>query len=213
MKKFLLATALASFAFATAANAGTISVSLGSGPNLYAFNNDPLDSTAGTTETLYGLASYSTTPGTNTGSFVTDTSSSGLYLQPAGDAGKYIFAAGGGSVAVTWTNTVYSFDIYWGSPDTYNTLTLSNGDSIGGSAVLALTGTPSGSNSGTSWIQVSDTAGFNGFTASSSQNAFEFDLAAIPEASTWAMMLLGFAGLGFVGYRKAKSGATVRFAD
>ncbi len=28
----------------------------------------------------------------------------------------------------------------------------------------------------------------------------------IPEASTWAMMALGFAGLGFAGYRKAKGG-------
>jgi hypothetical protein len=28
---------------------------------------------------------------------------------------------------------------------------------------------------------------------------------AIPEPSTWAMILLGFAGLGFAGYRKAKS--------
>jgi hypothetical protein len=26
--------------------------------------------------------------------------------------------------------------------------------------------------------------------------------AAVPEPSTWAMMLLGFAGLGFVGYRR-----------
>jgi PEP-CTERM motif len=30
----------------------------------------------------------------------------------------------------------------------------------------------------------------------------------VPEPSTWAMMLLGFAGLGFAGYRKAKQ-ATV----
>jgi PEP-CTERM motif len=28
----------------------------------------------------------------------------------------------------------------------------------------------------------------------------------IPEPSTWAMMLLGFAGLGFVGYRNARQG-------
>ena len=34
--------------------------------------------------------------------------------------------------------------------------------------------------------------------------------AAVPEPSTWAMMLLGFVGLGFVGYRR-KRGA-VRFA-
>jgi hypothetical protein len=26
----------------------------------------------------------------------------------------------------------------------------------------------------------------------------------VPETSTWAMMLLGFVGLGFAGYRKAK---------
>lgn len=29
----------------------------------------------------------------------------------------------------------------------------------------------------------------------------------VPEPSTWAMMLLGFAGLGFAGYRKAKQAA------
>jgi len=29
----------------------------------------------------------------------------------------------------------------------------------------------------------------------------------IPEASTWAMMLLGFAGLGFAGHRRAKAGS------
>jgi PEP-CTERM motif len=28
--------------------------------------------------------------------------------------------------------------------------------------------------------------------------------AAAPEPATWVMMLLGFAGLGFAGYRKAK---------
>jgi hypothetical protein len=27
-------------------------------------------------------------------------------------------------------------------------------------------------------------------------------VAAVPEASTWAMMLLGFAGVGFAAYRK-----------
>ena len=30
--------------------------------------------------------------------------------------------------------------------------------------------------------------------------------ASVPEPSTWAMMLLGFAGLGYSGYRRAKGG-------
>jgi PEP-CTERM motif len=33
-------------------------------------------------------------------------------------------------------------------------------------------------------------------------------IATIPEPSTWAMMLLGFAGLGFLGYRKATTAQT-----
>jgi hypothetical protein len=32
---------------------------------------------------------------------------------------------------------------------------------------------------------------------------------AVPESSTWAMMLLGFAGLGFVGYRKTRSAVSI----
>ena len=38
---------------------------------------------------------------------------------------------------------------------------------------------------------------------------FGFDFAvggAVPEPSTWAMMLVGFAGLGYTGYRSARKG-------
>jgi hypothetical protein len=31
----------------------------------------------------------------------------------------------------------------------------------------------------------------------------------VPEPSTWAMMLLGFAGLGFMSYRRTKKSAAV----
>jgi hypothetical protein len=34
--------------------------------------------------------------------------------------------------------------------------------------------------------------------------SFDFSLFAVPELSTWAMMLLGFAGLGFIGYRRTR---------
>jgi hypothetical protein len=33
--------------------------------------------------------------------------------------------------------------------------------------------------------------------------------AAVPELSTWAMMMTGFAGLGFVGYRSSRKSATL----
>jgi PEP-CTERM motif len=32
---------------------------------------------------------------------------------------------------------------------------------------------------------------------------------AVPEPSTWAMMLLGFAGLGYAGFRKAGSARSI----
>jgi len=41
----------------------------------------------------------------------------------------------------------------------------------------------------------------------SGSGAFGFDFAvggAVPESSTWAMMLVGFAGLGFAAYRARK---------
>jgi len=36
------------------------------------------------------------------------------------------------------------------------------------------------------------------------QSFASIDVSAIPEASTWAMMLLGFAGLGYAGFRKTR---------
>jgi hypothetical protein len=40
------------------------------------------------------------------------------------------------------------------------------------------------------------------------KSAGGLSLTAAPEPSTWAMMMLGFAGLGFAGYRKARKTAT-----
>jgi hypothetical protein len=41
------------------------------------------------------------------------------------------------------------------------------------------------------------------------RSAGGLSLTAAPETSTWAMMMLGFAGLGFAGYRKARGRAAV----
>jgi hypothetical protein len=37
-------------------------------------------------------------------------------------------------------------------------------------------------------------------------------VAAVPEPSTWAMMILGFFGVGFFAYRRKQSGAALRLA-
>jgi len=42
------------------------------------------------------------------------------------------------------------------------------------------------------------------------QFAFQGNVAPVPEASTWAMMLLGFAGVGFLAYRRRGQGQALR---
>jgi hypothetical protein len=37
-------------------------------------------------------------------------------------------------------------------------------------------------------------------------------VAGVPEPSTWVMMLIGFAGLGFTGYRASRKSAGLRAA-
>jgi hypothetical protein len=38
--------------------------------------------------------------------------------------------------------------------------------------------------------------------------SFVYTASSVPEPSTWGMLLIGFAGLGFAGYRKTKGGRT-----
>jgi hypothetical protein len=116
------------------------------------------------------------------------------------------------------TVNVYSFLIYWGSIDSVigdgrnNLLTLSNGDSVTGddlvNAGLALNPVVNGAGNqfnanDNQYFRISDTYAFYGFNAQTPTNAFEFDMA-IPELSTWAMMALGFACLGYAGLRTTK---------
>jgi hypothetical protein len=58
-----------------------------------------------------------------------------------------------------------------------------------------------------------DASGFNGPSGFYQDNAgsFEVTVTAVPEASTWAMMILGFFGVGFLSYRR-RSRAGFRFA-
>ena len=106
---------------------------------------------------------------------------------------------------------------YWGSIDSYNTLvlTLASGASatyIGNDILNPANGFQG--LTGSSFVNF-NTLGTDKIVSAaftSTQRAFEIDsiTTAVPEPSTWALMVFGFAGLGFLGYRRRMSGPNFR---
>lgn len=213
---------LASAAHAGSATIGNITITQIGAQNPGTFNNDPTGQFMGTSSAIYNgvLGPISFVAGADTTGVTNGTS--GSAAAPDQETTNYLWGLNDGTT-VTFTNgPTTSFLIWWGSIDSIananrydNILTLSNGDAITGSDLVnagAALGNIDGQGTQTGlpdnqWFMISDTTAFDSFRVNSSQNAFEFDMAtSTPEASTWAMLLLGFAGLGFAGYRKAKAG-------
>ena len=48
---------------------------------------------------------------------------------------------------------------------------------------------------------------YSGLTSPGTLTATTVSVSGVPEVSTWAMMLAGFAALGFTGYRRNKNAA------
>ena len=126
--------------------------------------------------------------------------------QYAADPTRYASVQGNNTSTLTVLggNYLTGFSFYMGSPDTYNHLvfnhlgggsTMFDGDAIWG-------GTPNGNGDRTQGFRVY--YDFNGtkvtsINFSSDSNAFEFDGLAgtvVPEPGTWALMILGFGGVG-----------------
>jgi hypothetical protein len=82
------------------------------------------------------------------------------------------------------------------------TTVLTGADLIGTSGVLGegMQGNPADNQ----LVTIRGLDPFTTVTFATTGNAFEFTLASVPEPSTWAMMVLGFAGLGCAGYRRAR---------
>jgi hypothetical protein len=143
--------------------------------------------------------------------------------QPFGTTGNYLSVLGSGQESVAFAPTS-SFSFFWGSIDNFNTLvvdTTNNGDvTLTGTEIATLfsadgvqaTGCQVQTNCNRYFTFSVGSGDITGFTMSSSTNSFEItNISAVPEASTWAMMVLGFLGLGFLGYRKS-SNASFRLA-
>jgi hypothetical protein len=73
---------------------------------------------------------------------------------------------------------------------------------IGSSDTIVI---PNGVN--TLYLGFADAAGFNGLSGYYQDNSgsLQVSISAVPEPSTWAMMISGFLGLGFMAYRRKPS--------
>jgi hypothetical protein len=142
----------------------------------------------------------------------------GISATPANDASNYMSILGGQYETLTFGGaTKTSFGLYWGSIDAYNEVQFFSGNSAtpfasySGSTLGAVP--PVGSNGDQFNQSTLSTNAYIKFTGlsfdkvilSSSGNSFEFDnihVGGVPEPSTWAMLILGFASVGFLAYRR-----------
>jgi hypothetical protein len=139
----------------------------------------------------------------------------GQYAAPFGMGNTtYMSVQNGGTEEATWATPQNSLKIYWGSIDAVGVDDILNevsvtvdGYTLTGSDLVTL-GAMGNGNQGSptnnQWVTIT---GLDAFTTvafhAAGKNAFEFSLnPAVPEPSTWAMMALGFAGLGYAAFRR-----------
>lgn len=136
---------------------------------------------------------------------------------PLGDTLPYMSVEGGGTEQVVFGTSRTSLSIYWGSIDGNQGGNLNNnsvtvdGFTLTGADLVAMFGASGrgdeSSPAGNQLVTISGLGAFTTVTFSSTRNAFEFALGTpVPEPSTWAMMALGFAGLGYAAFRRNTKG-------
>jgi PEP-CTERM motif len=220
-KTLLLTTGLAWLALTGAAGAATVTLTPGPmdptyfdgqsvGSNTFSVGGDSWSLLSGTANIAVG-----TTPNVS--------------AAPLGMTNPYMSVEGGSTEQVVFGKAQTSISIYWGSIDgnqggnsnlnsfaiTVDNYTLTGADLV----ALGMGATGTGdqlSPSGNQLVTITGLAAFTTATFSSTNNAFEFSLVAptigtqsggtVPEPSTWAMMMLGFAGLGYAAFRQSAKG-------
>lgn len=139
----------------------------------------------------------------------------GQYAAPWGMGDTtYMAVQNGGTEEATWATSQTSLSIYWGSIDATNVDGILNqvsitidGYTLTGSDLVSLGAIGNGNQSlpaNNQWVNIT---GLGPFTTvdfhDTGKNAFEFSLGSgVPEPSTWAMMVIGFAGLGYAASRR-----------
>jgi hypothetical protein len=161
------------------------------------------------------------------GNFEVGTPPGDLYAQPYGtDAGTglyggdgYYYSAGPstdnpGIIDLTSFNDITTLSFVWGSVDSYNTLNILDSSMnvlytiVGNDIFNPANGdrTSPNTNPLVTFSFTGDNVAYLSF--GSTTNAFEIDNlfvgTAVPEPATWALMLLGFGGIGFAMRRRRK---------
>ena len=166
------------------------------------------------------IDNFNTTAGITGSNFQVQTAGNGNGAQiPFADSqgSSYLTVLGGGTASLALPTGTSGFAFEWGSLDTYNTLTIGL---LGGSPITLVPHAGDLSTSPGDGDQLAaDTNGtllvwgdagevFTGLTLASGTNSFEIDnLAvknAVPEASTWAMMIVGLGAVG-MGMRRKRN--------
>jgi hypothetical protein len=147
--------------------------------------------------------------------------SQNLYAQPLNDPTNYMAVLANKRETISYSSLQQTFGLYWGSIDAYNTIKFYDGTVDPAHLVAAFTGTtlpgiitaPNGNETSPNSNRYITFAGLvfdNVVLGSIGQNSFEFDnvsstaVSAVPETSTWMMMILGFFGVGFTAYRRKR---------
>lgn len=218
MNKYLIATAAS---FAAVAGPGSAAVVI---QGVYASPGPPPASDpgfAGLGQTLiYDFDTVSPAAGALTGDYdiATAPGTPGVSAAPSGTtAGTHYLtvpiASSSGSATLDLGGEFQDVSFYWGSVDTYNTVTLYQADGSHTTITGSMIGfgvDPSGNQTNNnSNVRVNFTALGRGITSigfDSTQYAFETDTfagTAVPEPATWAMMVGGFGLLGFAARRRS----------
>ena len=162
------------------------------------------------------ITNFDTSAGLSGGFTLANGTISGQYAAPFQDASQYLAVLGGQTATLAISPAVKSLSFYWGSIDDYNTVSFFSG----GSLVQAFSGTaipaaPADGSQGNPLNNRRVTFNFGGaaidsVSFGSTQNSFELDTVsgAVPEPTTWAMLV---AGMGLVGVamRRRKPTTTV----